>query len=602
MTLGANTTLTTTNSAVTFSSTVNGTTAGSQSLTIAQGSGAVSFGGVVGSTTSLSSLAVSGSGSIALRSVTTSGAQSYSGTVTLDAASTFSASATTFNGPLAAGSYALTITADEIDFYGGTSSVTGTGALVLQPYTTTVAVQVVMGSDPGASVLALSALDISSLANGFSSITIGRTDGTGTLTIGTITFSDPLVLRSSANGIVLAGDVTTSGAQTYTGAVTLTANATVTTAGSGAISFSSTINGAYSLTIANGTSAVTLGGSVGASTNLAALSVAGSGAITVTGNVYSTSSILFEGSVTLAADTLLSATTLLRLGNGLTAGSYVFNMDAADLELGGNSDTKISGSGDIKFKTAAGRTIIVGGTSDDASAFHVSPTTLAKLEGFSNLIIGAADGNNPIQVNSDITFQFGITIQTSGTGSITVRGNIVIAPAGKVLVLSGSGNTTYLSANLTTNGGAVTINDSVVLGANALIDTTYSGAAAGASVTIAKVGSVGGTVNGGTAGTRSLTITAGTGAVSIAGALGGTASLSSVAITSTHATGITLGGSVTTSTTQVYTGAAVLSSSLTLSASSVVFSSTLATGTSSSAISADEIDFGGAVSGATVSS
>src|SRR5208337_4880699 len=77
VTLGANTVLTTTNSNVTFTSTVNGLVAGAQSLTINQGMGAVSFGGVVGAAFSLASLAVNGTGAITLLSVTTAGAQSY---------------------------------------------------------------------------------------------------------------------------------------------------------------------------------------------------------------------------------------------------------------------------------------------------------------------------------------------------------------------------------------------------------------------------------------------------------------------------------------------------------------------------------------------
>ena len=59
VTIGANDTLTTTNSAVDFVSTVNDATSNTHSLTIAAGSGTVTFGSAVGAT-ELASLAVTG--------------------------------------------------------------------------------------------------------------------------------------------------------------------------------------------------------------------------------------------------------------------------------------------------------------------------------------------------------------------------------------------------------------------------------------------------------------------------------------------------------------------------------------------------------------
>jgi len=86
--LGANTTLATTDSAVSFSSTIQNGTA--RALTIEAGAGTVTFGGAVGSGTALSSLAVTG-GAIAIQggSVRTSGVagQTYSGAVSAGAIS-----------------------------------------------------------------------------------------------------------------------------------------------------------------------------------------------------------------------------------------------------------------------------------------------------------------------------------------------------------------------------------------------------------------------------------------------------------------------------------------------------------------------------------
>ena len=84
VTLGASTTLTTTNNAVDFAATVDAATAGVQGLTVAAGTGAVTFGGAVGGSKALANLMLTGTGAATLDgNVTTAGAQSYGGPVTL---------------------------------------------------------------------------------------------------------------------------------------------------------------------------------------------------------------------------------------------------------------------------------------------------------------------------------------------------------------------------------------------------------------------------------------------------------------------------------------------------------------------------------------
>jgi filamentous hemagglutinin family protein len=90
--LGGNRSLTTTNSDISFSSTVNATSSGAQSLMLNQGSGLANFNGIVGGSKALASLAVNGSGATYLggstTGITTSGAQSYAGNLYLGAANT----------------------------------------------------------------------------------------------------------------------------------------------------------------------------------------------------------------------------------------------------------------------------------------------------------------------------------------------------------------------------------------------------------------------------------------------------------------------------------------------------------------------------------
>ena len=99
-TLGAAATLTSNNNDITFGNTVNG----GFGLTVAQGSGKATFNGIVGGTTALASLSVTGSGATWLGSstsgVTTAGAQTYAGDLYLGNANT---SLTTTNSAITIG-------------------------------------------------------------------------------------------------------------------------------------------------------------------------------------------------------------------------------------------------------------------------------------------------------------------------------------------------------------------------------------------------------------------------------------------------------------------------------------------------------------------
>ena len=58
----------------------------------------------------------------------------------------------------------------------------------------------------------LTAADIAALADGFTGITIGRSDGTGAITVDAITFGDPVTIRSPQSGgtIAVNGQITGS--------------------------------------------------------------------------------------------------------------------------------------------------------------------------------------------------------------------------------------------------------------------------------------------------------------------------------------------------------------------------------------------------------
>ena len=163
-TLGTDVTLTTANGDATFR-----TIDGGQSITINAGTGSVTFANV-GATTAISSLTVTG-GTISLSDVSSSGAQAYTGAVTLN--SDYSTS-------------------------GGAFTITGA---------TTIASGATISTSNGAVTLGT--------LNGTNALTINA--GTGNVTLGVVGGTTALTGLTITGDTITLSNVTTNGAQSYTG-------------------------------------------------------------------------------------------------------------------------------------------------------------------------------------------------------------------------------------------------------------------------------------------------------------------------------------------------------------------------------------------------
>src|SRR5207247_1452704 len=110
-------------------------------------------------------------------------------------------------------------------------------------------------------------------------------------------------------------------------AVTLAADATIAS-GTGAITFSNTINGAQALTL-NSTGTTTLGGVIGATTGLTGLSTNAGGTTSIGGNITTTNGLVsFGDAVTLAADAnIASGTGNITFGNTIN-GSQALTLNS----------------------------------------------------------------------------------------------------------------------------------------------------------------------------------------------------------------------------------------------------------------------------------
>ncbi|QWD03200.1 filamentous hemagglutinin N-terminal domain-containing protein [Polynucleobacter paneuropaeus] len=152
------------------------------------------------------------------------------------------------------------------------------------------------------------------LANGgtFDLGSVGGQDlNLGTFTMvngGNLLHINNLNVSGQAN---LSGAIATSGAQTYGGAVQLTSDVTIQTANTNPITFNSTIDGPYSLSLNSGysssTGMVNLNGVVGGAQKLSSLTI--NGPSSLGGTINTTGNQIYNGDVRLTNDTLMNAVT-----------------------------------------------------------------------------------------------------------------------------------------------------------------------------------------------------------------------------------------------------------------------------------------------------
>ena len=412
----------------------------------------------------------------------------------------------------------------------------------------------------------------------------------------------------------LGGDVTTSGTQTYTGAVTLS-GAARTLKGS-TVTFGSTLaGGGQNLTI---TGDAVFGGNA---TGLGALDVSGTLAANATNITATNESITIQGTTTIAdgitlvvdsgtadKDITFAAITAgdaegqnLTIDAGTNANAQIFlNGDVTNLDTLSITDAGILNLvGNITVDTlvipTAVNNVIVSGnitTTADTSFANVGTTIIGNADDDVNTFGGGLDITAGPTSATAITLQGTIKttndqidigdadtgIRIAGTATITTNGAGVINLAGAI---SGAGGAQNLIINST---GATTISQAVTALQNLTTDALGSTILEG-NVTTSALQTYGDTVT--ISGTRTLQGTT----VSMASVQGNgddddeltitgifdlngaaTADLKTLSVSSSS----NIGGDVTTSTTQTYTGAVVMSGGdRTLTATQVNFGNTV---------------------------
>jgi hypothetical protein len=462
----------------------------------------------------------------------------------------------------------ITITSNEIDFTGSAPSVQATSSpLILQSFTPNQ--NIVIGGLENPSTLDLSATDLAALSKDFSAVTIGRSDGTGTITVtGDVTFNYPVTLQAEGVGGSLNwvnGNITGTG----NASITLKADQDITTGSiinsgrnitisstngninttAGTLDVSSSLGngGAIDLTAASGIQAGTIDISTTSSNSTTAAGKItlnpGTGNITVEGDINVSAAAGSGGNVTFLTPVFLTQpTTTLTTSGTTSSGNVSFNSTLDGRAIGSQSLIVNASTGNISFGGAVGSTTALGNITANSTATTIfkavnaanlttNPGGTTQLNGnvtttgnqtYSDAVIIANDPTltgNGITFNSTLDGNSDITAN-AGSGNLTFNGRVgtPTKPLGN-LTANSQGTTAFNqtvdAASLTTDAlGTTQLNSNVTTTSS----QTYSDA-----VTIAKDATLTGngiTFNDAVDGSSNLTAKAGSGNLTFNGRVG----------------------------------------------------------------------------------
>ncbi len=605
------------NATITIPVQVNGTSAGTEDLTLLSGSGAITLSSTIGASTRIGAF-----------SATSSHATGLTVTNNITAAS-FTAASTT-NTLFSGASVTINTTAGGISF-GGTvnGQSAGSNALTL---TTTGAVT--LSGNVGAT--RLGAVIVSSGATGLSigsavtSIQANSFTVAGTVPT-TISSATPLTVDTSANNGVISfgGNVSQNTTNALTvnggsgGAVTISGNLTmneftVTHSASTTITGTTTVP---TVVLTNTTGAVTFNG---AATIATALTTAAQGYSVVFNNggtVTPATTFSNTGGLTLksggspslsftngltytaGATTLLGAVTATTNAAAITTGALTCSAGTSSFTTnnGAITTTTITGPGDLTLTSGTAAINLNGnvGSGTPLGAFVISGTSgTTTLPGISVAATSASFGS-PVSLTtgavSVTTTGSGITFSstvngtrdltlTAGTGAIALNGNVGNANALSAFAITGTSGTTTL-AGISLAATSAGFGSPVSLTTGAVSVTTT-----GSGITFSS------TVNG----TRDLTLTAGTGAIALNGNVGNTNALSAFAITGTSGTTTLAGISVAAASAGFGSPVSLTTGSSSVTTSGgTTFSSTINGARALTLTASGSLTFGGAVGGST---
>ncbi|AFY82461.1 CHAT domain-containing protein [Oscillatoria acuminata] len=359
------------------------------------------------------------------------------------------------------------------------------GILLLQPSTPDTNIVINPEGDvPGSLTLVQSQLG--NLNLGFDSITIGRADGSGTVTLDSFeNFIDaPLTVRSPNGAITVntpleaidTASITLQGATTLNsdittvnqpiaiqGDVTLGLNPIILTSGNGPINLTGQVNGNQSLTLDAGVGEISITGAIGGVNPVGDLTANSTGITQFGGPINAASLTTNAGGTTqLNGDVTTTGATGQVYGNNVTTpGNLTLTGD--ELSFGGT----VTGSGLLTLQPANLNTPIALGNATEigVGTLDITAADLGTFQGFTALSIGRVDGNGAIS-SANLSLTVPTTIQ-SGNGGITLAGAngaqpLTVSSTTGTVALSGAlGNVTPLSSLSVNTGGIATLGNAI---------------------------------------------------------------------------------------------------------------------------------------------
>ncbi|WP_374407787.1 autotransporter-associated beta strand repeat-containing protein [Hydrogenophaga sp.] len=476
---------------------------------------------------------------------------------------------------LSSGSGALVLNGDSLSI--ANASVSGSGSLTIQPITPSLGIGLGNGA---VGTLHLDDNELSKIQDGFSSITVGSATGTGAVDIRTVSFKDPLTIRSpSGSGSIGLNGALSTGSGSSAGSISLQAGGALTGVSGSSIT---TQNQAIQLTGAPVSGAMTIqsnGGAVGIHqtgsgtvsgviSGAGGLTKSGSGTLTLTGaNSYSGTTAVSAGTLQVGgggSGLLGSGNIFLDTGSRLVFNTTSYNSGPV---LGGS----LSGSGTLEVDgAAASRKVGFGGdhsgftgtfqvdtgarvnlhnsTASSAAADYVvnglmtlvQPDMTAELGslsgsgGVSNGGLATSSGTTSVVIGrkgTSTTFSGvlgnccdAMNMTKAGTGNLTLTGSNTYTGtttiADGTLQVGAGGTTGTLGTGAVTNNGTLNVNRSNALTMANAISGTGSLTKAGAgtlTLTGANTYAGGSTLSAGTVVLGSGTGTLGSGTLTLAG-------------------------------------------------------------------------------------
>jgi filamentous hemagglutinin family protein len=304
------------------------------------------------------------------------------------------------------GDKAFTITADEIDFLGGAESVIGTNTITLQPATPEL--DITLGDSENSNRLDLTNRDLDALKAGFISVTIGREDGKGNVTIaGNITFKNSMKIQSPKE----------SGSIKANGTINATGKAEINLIAGGDISIRSINTNEQAVTIKadadnNGNGAVSTNSDDTIQTKGGKVDISGY-SITV-GNINTSVSKDDDGSKTDGGAVKLSATGNISIGDINTKTNYTvipFSTDPPIFYRGGSVDIFTLGEIEVKDVSTTGGGLNITGA-------NILARDIFTFYGNSNFSEAPNEGSVKLEAK---TGNIEVGVIRSGSGGIDIK-------------------------------------------------------------------------------------------------------------------------------------------------------------------------------------